>query len=80
MVYKRAPKLMEDARWKLHMKRNFIAERTGLSCGYVSDILSGKRGISATVAVKLSKVLKIPARKLLIAQIDDELHQARSPK
>lgn len=73
MIYKSAPKLLTDARWKLRLKQKEIAECSGLSTAFVSDLFSGKRGLSARAAKLLGEVLKIPPRALMIAQIDEEL-------
>lgn len=54
-----------------------IAMRLGISEQYLSDIVNGKRGVSAFVAVRMERVLKLDAHKLLIDQALDELRQAR---
>jgi transcriptional regulator with XRE-family HTH domain len=73
MIYKSAPELLTDARWKLRLQQKEIAESCGLSAAFVSDLFAGKRGLSARAAKLLGKVLKIAPRKLMIAQIDEEL-------
>lgn len=75
MIYKSAPKRMTDARWKLRLKQKDIAEMSGFSIAYVSDLFSGKRGLSANAAVRVGSALKLSPRALLIAQIDEELSQ-----
>lgn len=77
MIYKSAPQILTTARWKLRLKQKEIAERCRLSEAFVSDLFSGKRGLSARAAKLLGKVLKISPRALLIAQIDEELKELK---
>ncbi len=43
------------------MKPSQLADKTGLSRGYISDLLHGRRGerIGADTAIKLTKALKV---------------------
>lgn len=54
-----------------------IAAQLHISEQYLSDILSGRRGVSAFVAVRLERVLGISADKLMIDQVMAELRKAR---
>lgn len=54
-----------------------IAQRLGISESCLSDICTGRRSVSAFVAVRLEAVLKLDAHKILIDQTLEELRNAR---
>lgn len=54
-----------------------VAAQLEISESYLSDICTGRRTISAYVALRLERVLGIDATKLLCEQIIDELRHAR---
>jgi cyanate lyase len=66
-------KLLTDARWKLRLQQNEVAAASGLSNAYVCDLMAGRRGLSVRAAKSIAPILKLNARKLLIAQLDEEL-------
>lgn len=59
------------------MQQSELAYQLGISQTYLSDILQGRRSISVFVALQLERVLKLDARELLIAQVDEELKKAK---
>lgn len=54
-----------------------LADKLGISPQYVSDIVRGRRGVSAFVAVRLERVLGIKAAYVLCEQALEELAKAR---
>lgn len=54
-----------------------LATRLGISEAYTSDICTGKRSISAFVALRLETVLSLDAATILARQGEEELAQAR---
>lgn len=54
-----------------------IATRLNISQQYLSDIVRGRRAVSAFVAVRLETVLGIDALKVMTDQTFDELRKAR---
>jgi plasmid maintenance system antidote protein VapI len=54
-----------------------IAQRLGISEQYLSDICTGRRAISAFVAVRLQRVLGLEASRLYYQQAMEELEKAR---
>lgn len=54
-----------------------VAAALEISETYLSDICTGRRSISAYVALQLERVLGLDATKLLHEQVIDELRVAR---
>lgn len=54
-----------------------VAAQLEISESYLSDICTGRRSISAYVAIRLERILGIDATKLLHEQVIDELQKAR---
>lgn len=59
------------------MTQKATAMRLGISETYLSDILNGKRAVSAYVAVRLERVLGLDASTLYYRQAMSELQEAR---
>lgn len=62
------------------LRQEDLARELSISEAYLSDILTGRRGISVYVAIGLERVMgteTIDARELLIAQVDDDLAKAK---
>ena len=58
----------------LHLTQKAAAEKAGVSKTVINEVIKGKRGISAELAVKLESVVESPARFWLNAQsIYDEI-------
>lgn len=53
--------------------QKWLAASAGLSEQYVSEILRGKALVSHEAARRLGEVLKLSPRKLLVAQLDEQL-------
>jgi addiction module HigA family antidote len=53
------------------------ARQLNISEQYLSDILRGRRAISAFVAVRVERVLGLDANKLMYIQTVDEMDKAR---
>lgn len=50
-----------------------LAKASGLSPGYVNDVLSGRKRISVGAAAKIGPRLGIAARELIACQADEQL-------
>jgi HTH-type transcriptional regulator/antitoxin HigA len=57
--------------------KSAFAMRIGIYPSHFSDLLKGKRNISASIAVRLEKELNIPAEFWLGLQMDYDLHNER---
>jgi plasmid maintenance system antidote protein VapI len=57
-----------------------VAERMGISDKYLADILSGRLGITAYVALALERVLGLDPHLLMIVQASEELLKARKER
>ena len=62
------------------LKAAELARATGLSTGRVSEILSGKRDITAETAYRLEQATKISAQLWLGLQNDYDLHMIEKKK
>jgi HTH-type transcriptional regulator/antitoxin HigA len=60
------------------IKKSFFAEQLGMKPGHLSELLHGKRHVSAATALKLEKLLGIPAEYWLRVQVYYDLFIERS--
>ena len=66
--------LLKEELEALHLTQKAAAEKAGVSKTVINEVIKGKRGISAELAVKLEAVVESPARFWLNAQsIYDEI-------
>lgn len=66
--------LLKEELDALHLTQKAAAEKAGVSKTVINEVIKGKRGISAELAVKLESVVESPARFWLNAQsIYDEI-------
>jgi addiction module HigA family antidote len=56
----------------------WLAEQTGLSVKHVSQLLTGRVTLTAPVAVAIATALRISARRLMMMQVEYDLHYARA--
>ena len=54
------------------------ARRLGISASYMSDLLRGRRRLTAKMAIRLEYVFGIPAMVLMHAQAEAQLAAARA--
>ena len=52
-----------------NIKKIVFAEQIGMKPGHLSDLLHGKRHVSAATAIKLEKLLNIPAEYWMRVQV-----------
>jgi len=57
--------------------KSAFAIRIGMYPSHFSDLLKGKRDMSASIAVRLEKELNVPAEFWLGLQMDYDLHKER---
>lgn len=66
--------LLKEELDALHLTQKVAAEKAGVSKTVINEVIKGKRGISAELAVKLESAVESPARFWLNAQsIYDEI-------
>lgn len=66
--------LLKEELDALHLTQKAAAEKAGVSKTVINEVIKGKRGISAELAVRLESVVESPARFWLNAQsIYDEI-------
>lgn len=68
--------LQRDFLEELEITQKQLAEAIGVSPAYINDIVQGKRGISAIMAIKLEIALDYPARMWLKLQSSWDLQEA----
>lgn len=61
-----------------NIKKIIFAEQIGMKPGHLSDLLHGKRHVSAATAIKLEKLLNIPAEYWMRAQVYYDLFIERN--
>jgi antitoxin HigA-1 len=61
---------------ELGITQKQLADAIGVTPGYINDIVQGKRGISALMAMKLELALGYPARMWLKLQSSWDLQEA----
>lgn len=59
------------------MTQRQLSERTGIPTSTISEIINGKRGISAKIAVQLEETLSVAADFWMRAQISYEITKVR---
>mgnify|MGYP001604376662 CR=1 FL=1 len=60
------------------IKKTVFAEQIGMKPGHLSELLHGKRHVSAATAIKLEKLLDIPAEYWLRVQVYYDLFVERN--
>jgi antitoxin HigA-1 len=55
------------------IKKTFFAAQMGLKAGHFSELLHGKRNLSAATAIRLEKLLGISAEYLMRVQVSYDL-------
>ncbi len=58
------------------IKQKEFAQMLGMQASHLSEVLRGKRALSAELALKMEKAIGIPAKTLLNAQTQYELESA----
>lgn len=61
-----------------NIKKIVFAEQIGMKPGHLSDLLHGKRHVSAATAIKLEKLLNIPAEYWMRVQVYYDLFVERN--
>lgn len=61
-----------------NIKKLVFAEQIGMKPGHLSDLLHGKRHVSAATAIKLEKLLNIPAEYWMRVQVYYDLFVERN--
>ena len=61
-----------------NIKKLVFAEKIGMKPGHLSDLLHGKRHVSAATAIKLEKLLNIPAEYWMRVQVYYDLFVERN--
>jgi HTH-type transcriptional regulator/antitoxin HigA len=69
--------LLADELDSRKIKKSHFAAKLGITNGNLSEILHGKRNISAITALKIEKILQIPAAYFLRLQMMFDLESAR---
>jgi HTH-type transcriptional regulator/antitoxin HigA len=65
--------VLQDELEARNIKKSFFAEQLGIKPGHLSELLRGRRHVSAATALKLEKLLGISAEYWLRAQVDYDL-------
>ncbi|MGN6247813.1 MAG: HigA family addiction module antitoxin [Ginsengibacter sp.] len=61
--------ILNDELISRDIKKSYFAEKIGMKPGHLSELLYGKRNVSAATAIKLEKQLNIPAEYWLRVQV-----------
>ena len=70
--------ILQDELEARAIKKSFFAEQLGMKPGHLSELLHGRRHVSAATALKLEKLLGIPAEYWLRVQVYYDLFMERS--
>jgi antitoxin HigA-1 len=70
--------ILQDELEARDIKKSLFAEQLGVKPGHLSELLHGRRHISATTALKLEELLGISAEYWLRVQVYYDLFIARS--
>ena len=70
--------VLQDELEARDIKKSFFAEQLGMKPGHLSELLHGRRHVSAATALKLEKLLGIPAEYWLRVQVYYDLFVERS--
>ena len=69
--------LLKDEIEYRQLSKSYTANELGLKPSHLSEIFKGKRNISPQLAIKLQKVLDIPAENWLLLQMRYDLSMVR---
>lgn len=69
--------ILQDELEARDIKKSFFAEQLGMKPGHLSELLHGRRHVSAAMALKLEKFLDIPAEYWLRVQVYYDLFMER---
>jgi len=69
--------ILQDELEARDIKKSFFAEQLGVKPGHLSELLHGRRHVSAAMALKLEKFLDIPAEYWLRVQVYYDLFMER---
>lgn len=70
--------VLQDELEARDIKKSFFAEQLGMKPGHFSELLHGKRHVSAATAIKLEKLLGISAEYWLRVQVYHDLFMERN--
>ena len=70
--------ILQDELAARDLKKSFFAEQLGMKPGHFSELLHGKRHISAATALKLEKLLGISAEYWMRVQVSYDLFIERN--
>lgn len=70
--------ILQDELEARDIKKSWFAEQLGIKPGHLSELLRGRRHVSAATALKLEKLLGITAEYWLRVQVDYDLFMERS--
>jgi len=70
--------ILQDELEARDIRKSLFAEQLGVKPGHLSELLHGRRHISAATALKLEKLLGIPAEYWLRVQIYYDLFMERN--
>jgi HTH-type transcriptional regulator/antitoxin HigA len=70
--------ILQDELEARNIKKSLFAEQLGMKPGHFSELLHGKRHISAATALKLEKLLDISAEYWMRVQVYYDLFMERS--
>ncbi|MBS1664227.1 MAG: HigA family addiction module antidote protein [Bacteroidetes bacterium] len=69
--------ILQDELEAREIKKSWFAEQLGIRPGHLSELLGGKRNVSAAIALKLERLLGIPAEYWMRAQVYHDLFMER---
>ena len=69
--------ILQDELEAREIKKSFFAEQLGMKPGHLSELLHGRRHVSAATAIKLEKLLGISAEYWLRVQVYYDLFVER---
>lgn len=70
--------ILQDELEALDIKKSSFAQQLGMKPGHFSELLHGKRHISAATAIKLENLLDIPAEYWMRVQVYYDLFVERN--
>lgn len=63
-------KALKETRIKADLRQKIVAEKTGITASYISQVESGKKNPSIEIIEKLCKLYKIPVAIIMWKAID----------
>src|ERR1700761_2896797 len=69
--------ILQDELEAREIKKSWFAEQLGIRPGHLSELLAGKRHVSAALALKLERLLDIPAEYWMRVQVYHDLFMER---